>query len=102
MRVMVEVLPDGNTRIASPGLTVPLEMRPEKPRKSKLGRFTHCTAMRNGRSCIVVVSNSTFSRCDIKVGPVYHVILVDCVVMLSPLKPLMGMGTNVVIPMLLA
>ena len=28
---------------------------PEKPRKSRSGRFTHCTGMRNGRSASVVV-----------------------------------------------
>jgi hypothetical protein len=34
----------------SPGCTVPPTIAPEKPRKSRSGRFTHCTGMRNGRS----------------------------------------------------
>ena len=42
--------PDGVMRTVSPGLTDPLAMRPENPRKSRLGRFTHCTGMVKG-SC---------------------------------------------------
>ena len=42
--------PEGMIFTASPGRTVPRAMRPAKPRKSRFGRFTHCTGMRNGSS----------------------------------------------------
>ena len=44
----VLVLPEGSTRTISPGFTDPLAICPAKPRKSRLGRFTHCTGRRNG------------------------------------------------------
>ena len=42
------VFPDGSTRMAAPAATEPLAIEPEKPRKSRFGRFTHCTGNRNG------------------------------------------------------
>ncbi len=48
MRATVLSLPEGSTRRRSPVRTDPPTMRPEKPRKSRFGRFTHCTGMRNG------------------------------------------------------
>ena len=101
-RVTVLVLPEGSTRTASPGLTVPLAMSPEKPRKSRFGRFTHCTGMRNGRAASAAVLTSTVSRCPIKVGPEYHGVFALGDVMLSPLKPEIGSAVNASIPMLAA
>src|SRR3546814_14796493 len=65
----VLVLPDGRTRIGSPTRTVPVAIWPEKPRKSRLGRLTHCTAMRKGFSRSETWSTSTVSRCSISAGP---------------------------------
>ena len=48
IRSTVLVVPAGRTRIGSPGWIEPPTMRPEKPRKSRSGRLTHCTGMRNG------------------------------------------------------
>ena len=47
-RLTVEVIPEGSTRTASPILTVPAQIKPDKPRKSRFGRLTHCTGIRNG------------------------------------------------------
>ena len=41
----------------SPGRTAPPTTRPEKPRKSRSGRLTHCTGIRNGPSCTVVLDD---------------------------------------------
>ena len=101
-RLTVEVLPPGSTRIVSPGLTVPEEINPENPRKSRFGRFTHCTGIRNGSSWLAVTSSSTVSRCEISVGPPYQGVFSERVVMLSPMKPEIGIAVNALMPMLSA
>ena len=61
IRLILVVCPDGRMAISSPTLALPLAIVPAKPRKSELGRLTHCTGMRNGlpaRSS----STSTVSR----------------------------------------
>ena len=50
MRATLLVRPDGRMRTGSPGCTVPASISPAKPRKSRSGRLTHCTAMRKGRA----------------------------------------------------
>src|SRR3546814_15367764 len=92
MDLIVLVLPDGRTRMASPGFTVPEPIKPENPRKSRLGRFTHCTAMRNGRCARRSVSNSTVSRWSSNTGPLYQGVLSLLSVILSPFRPEMGTG----------
>ena len=42
------VLPEGNIRTASPARTLPAAIRPAKPRKSRFGRLTIATGIRNG------------------------------------------------------
>ena len=84
MRVMRLSRPEGWARIASPGLTMPLEIVPEKPRKSRSGRLTHCTGMRNTSFCCRVSSSSTDSRKAISVGPWYQGVLSLGTSMLSP------------------
>ena len=70
-RATVLSWPEGSTRTRSPGRTVPPTTRPEKPRKSWSGRFTHCTGIRKGPS-LGACSISTVSRCSISVGPRYQ------------------------------
>ena len=41
-------LPDGSTRTAVARRDPPPTIVPAKPRKSRFGRLTHCTGMRNG------------------------------------------------------
>ena len=95
----VLVLPEGITRTESPGLTEPLAICPAKPRKSRLGRLTHCTGMRNGLACATACSISTVSRWSIRLGPPYHGVLADgAAVMLSPLKPEIGIAVNSAMP----
>ena len=43
-------------------VTVPEAMVPAKPRKSRFGRFTHCTGRRKGARCMRASSTSTVSR----------------------------------------
>src|SRR3546814_10951940 len=102
MRDTLEVLPDGSTRTTSPGRTVPLFTNPEKPRKSRLGRLTHCTAIRNGAAASRSLSSGTVSRCSISAGPVYQGVFGERLVMLSPLKPEIGIATKLSMPMLFA
>jgi hypothetical protein len=54
MRLTVLVRPDGCTRMAVPGVMLPPAIVPAKPRKSRLGRLTHCTGSRNGQVCASV------------------------------------------------
>jgi len=58
-------------------------MVPEKPRKSRLGRLTHCTGRRKGLSASAV-STSTTSRCDSSEGPVYQGVSFDFSITLMP------------------
>ena len=53
------------------GLALPLAIVPEKPRKSRFGRLTHCTGMRNGAAARSSPT-STVSRCSSRCGPSYH------------------------------
>ena len=98
----VLVLPEGSERSSSPGLTVPVAIWPEKPRKSRLGRLTHCTGMRKGLAWLAVLLTSMVSRWSISTGPSYQLVLSERVVMLSPARPDIGMAVKVSIPMLLA
>ena len=66
---------------------------PEKPRKSRLGRFTHCTGKRKGFS-IASAATSTVSRCSSSVGPWCQGVLPERVVTLSPKRALIGTGTT--------
>ncbi len=107
MRETVLVLPDGTIRTGSPGFTVPDAMRPEKPRKSRLGRLTHCTGMVKDRPCAAVPDSSTFSRCSISAGPLYQGVLGEGApsgsgVMLSPLNPEIGIAVKSVMPISVA
>src|SRR3546814_8541313 len=92
MDLIVLVLPDGRTRMASPGFTVPEPIKPDNPRKSRLGRFTHCTAMRNGRLVRRFVSNSTVARWSSNTGPLYQGVVLLVSVILSPFSPETGTG----------
>ena len=85
MRSTLDVRPEGSALMASPGFTVPDTMVPEKPRKFWFGRFTHCTGMRKGFSARSSPTG-TVSRCAISVGPWYHGMLVERVIMLSPMR----------------
>ena len=64
-------MPEGAITTGSPARIVPLAIVPAKPRKSRLGRLTHCTGIRNGRDWSSR-STSTVSRYPISVGPWYH------------------------------
>ena len=46
---------DGMTLTESPGRTVPLVINPENPRKSRFGRLTHCTGIRNALFVLVAL-----------------------------------------------
>ncbi len=76
--------PEGCTRMRSPGRRLPLASRPQKPRKSRLGRLTHCTGRRSAPACRRVSSISVVSRKPISVGPVYQGVRSLGDVMLSP------------------
>src|SRR3546814_13430139 len=102
MRDTLEVLPDGSTRTTSPGRTVPLFTNPEKPRKSRLGRLTHCTAIRNGAAASRSLSRGTVSRCSISAGPVYQSVFGARLVMLSPLTHEIGIAPKLSVPRLFA
>jgi hypothetical protein len=54
------------------GLDLPVAIRPEKPRKSRLGRLTHCTGRRNGLPDRRVVDLDRFQMLDQRLGPVYQ------------------------------
>ena len=100
MDFTVVVLPDGRTRTASPGFTLPVAISPAKPRKSRLGRLTHCTGIRNGFCASTAERTSTVSRCSTKLGPPYQgVWALGADVMLSPLNPEIGMAVKSSIPM---
>ena len=61
--LIVALRPEGRAAISSPGLALPQTMVPEKPRKSRFGRLTHCTGMRNGRA-ERLSPTSMVSRCS--------------------------------------
>ena len=48
MRAILAGLREAATRTSSPARTMPDATVPEKPRKSRSGRFTHCTGKRIG------------------------------------------------------
>ena len=89
MSLTLERLPDGMAIISSPLEIVPDAIVPEKPRKSRFGRFTHCTGKRNGVSKLAR-STSTSSKNSSKAGPLYQGATLDFVVTLSPSKALTG------------
>jgi hypothetical protein len=82
--------PPGRVRTGSPGRMLPPTIRPEKPRKSGLGRLTHWTGIRNGVSC-GRSSISTVSRYSISDGPGYQGVFSLGRVMLSPRSADIGM-----------
>ena len=83
IRATVDRTPELATVMASPLRITPLATVPEKPRKSRLGRFTHCTGIRNGLS-VSSSATTTVSRCSSRVGPVYQGVRSLRVVTLSP------------------
>ena len=89
-RVTVLVRPDGRTLTVSPGRTVPPTIMPAKPRKSRSGRLTHCTGIRNG-PLAASSWTSTDSRCASNGGPVYHGVCSLGSVTLSPTSADTGM-----------
>ncbi len=66
-------------------------------RKSRSGRFTHCTGIRKG-AVSSASSISTVSRWSISVGPVYHGVFGLGAVRLSPMYADIGTGTTCVRP----
>jgi hypothetical protein len=83
IRATRDCLPEAATTTWSPAAMRPEATVPEKPRKSRFGRFTHCTGKRNGFSA-ASDSMSTASRCSTSVGPCYQGVLPDFTVTLSP------------------
>ena len=83
MRATVEDWPEPATVTASPGRTVPAATVPQKPRKSRSGRLTHCTGSRNG-SAPRSSSTSAPSRQASSVPPRYHGMRPEGSDMLSP------------------
>jgi hypothetical protein len=73
-------------------------MRPEKPRKSRFGRFTHCTGIRNDCSARSS-STGTVSRKPSSVGPWYHGVFALGTTMLSPFSADSGMNVTSSRPM---
>ena len=92
-RATVLSRPDGSTFTRAPGETVPEAIWPQKPRKSRSGRFTHCTGRRNGRSW-PPTATGTVSRCCISDGPEYQGICVLGVAMFSPARAESGIATT--------
>ncbi len=91
MRVTDDSLPDAATTTLSPSRIDPDTTVPEKPRKSRFGRFTHCTGKRNGFS-VRLCSASTPSRYSSSVGPSYQRIRSERAVTLSPKRADNGIG----------
>jgi hypothetical protein len=91
MRVMTDSFPDAATTILSPALIEPDATVPEKPRKSRFGRFTHCTGKRND-FCASAWSTSTPSRYSSSVGPSYQRMRSERDVTLSPKRAESGIG----------
>src|SRR3546814_6476549 len=60
MDLIVLVLPDGRTRMASPGFTVPEPIKPENPRKSRLGRFTRSEEHTSELQSLMRISYAVF------------------------------------------
>ena len=98
----VLVLPEGRERNSSPGFTVPLAISPEKPRKSRLGRFTHWTGMRKGFFWLAVLLICIVSRRSMRTGPPYQSVLSDREVILSPARPDIGTALKLSMPILSA
>ncbi len=94
MRLTVLVRPDVATAMASPCAIRPLATVPEKPRKSRFGRLTHCTGKRNGLT-VSAVSTSTVSRWPSSAGPVYQGVFALLAITLSPKRAEIGIGTMV-------
>jgi hypothetical protein len=93
MRATVLSRPEGRDFTRSPGLTVPAAIWPEKPRKSRFGRLTHCTGMRNDwprRSS----STWTPSSQSIRIGPSNQGESSPREAMLAPVRPEIGIGVK--------
>ena len=67
---------------------------PEKPRKSRLGRLTHCTGKRNGLAAAIALDVDGL-QVSTRAGPAYQGILSDLVVTLSPKRADIGIGVMV-------
>ena len=101
MRATFAGLRDAATSRSSPTFTVPEATVPEKPRKSRFGRFTHWTGKRSG-FCVRSVATSIVSRYGTSCGPVYQGICGLGVSMLSPRSADTGIATSVSKPKSLA
>jgi hypothetical protein len=83
--------PEGCTRMRWPRHSVPLAIWPEKPRKSRLGRLTHCTGRRNGWRCVRASSSGDRLQVRHQRGPSYQGMAALGAVMLSPFSADIGM-----------
>ncbi|MNC43133.1 hypothetical protein D3C75_919810 [compost metagenome] len=86
----------------SPTRRLPAATLPAKPRKSRFGRFTHCTGMRNGARLARLSSSGALSRCSSRLGPWYQGMLALRSSRLSPLSAESGMQWMSVSPSLAA
>ena len=87
----VVVRRDGSTITRSPGFTQPLATVPANPRKSRFGRFTHCTGKRKS-IWFRRPPSGTVSRCSSSVGPEYHGVCALRSTTLSPLSADIGIA----------
>ena len=90
IRSTVDVVPDGATRTRSPTAHRAADDPPAKPRKSRSGRLTHCTGIRN-EPPPATSATSTDSRCCSSVGPSYHGVRSLGTLTLSPCSAEIGM-----------
>ena len=91
-RLTRELRPDVATHNGVAGIDPARATVPAKPRKSRLGRLTHCTGKRNGLPR-ARVSTSTVSRCASSVGPRYQGVFGDGSMTLSPNRAEIGIAT---------
>jgi hypothetical protein len=71
MRATVLSRPGGQGLDLVAGRMTPEAIWPEKPRKSRFGRLTHCTGMRNGLPCRSSSTGASSSQ-RISGGPEYQ------------------------------
>ena len=101
MRSIRVTRPDGRMRTSAPGAIVPDAIWPAKPRKSWLGRLTHCTGMRSGlaASAVDVERHRVEMLEQARARVPRHRSL--RLMTLSPLRPDTGIATHSAIPILL-
>ena len=97
-RATLVIRPDGTIRTRSPTDTVPEPISPANPRKSRSGRLTHWTGIRNGRADARSASIGSASRCESRVGPSYHGMSSVAATMLAPVSPESGIAVKRAIP----